>query len=210
MLWLAREAGLPAAEGAACEWDEAGLRKRGIVARSFINRAREQLSSGMARMARECGFLACWLPRYAQYSRGRSSKHRSVMASRSPQDIHRDSARASATLAGAARVSARPERLWVMWGEPKEGRRRTIGELWRDSAGYAFCYVPEVAGAQAEGFRLLPSAARGHGQQPGRPRLCDCSARAVTTRAFGSVRAWHAAAEGQRGPFRGQPFPSRR
>ncbi len=43
-----------------------------------------------------------------------------------------------------------------MWGEPKEGRRRKIGELWRDSEGYVFAYVPEVRLAQAEGFRLLP------------------------------------------------------
>jgi hypothetical protein len=44
----------------------------------------------------------------------------------------------------------------VTWGEPKEGRRRKIGELWRDSKGFAFAYVPEVQAAQAEGFRLLP------------------------------------------------------
>jgi hypothetical protein len=43
-----------------------------------------------------------------------------------------------------------------MWGEPKEGRPRRVGKLWKDSEGYAFAYVPEVRLAQAEGFRLLP------------------------------------------------------
>lgn len=53
-------------------------------------------------------------------------------------------------------MSGLTQRLWVMWGEPKESRRRPIGELWRDSKGYAFAYVPEVQAAQAEGFRMLP------------------------------------------------------
>jgi hypothetical protein len=43
-----------------------------------------------------------------------------------------------------------------MWGEPTEGRRRCIGELWRDLEGYAFAYGQEVDTAQAEGFRMLP------------------------------------------------------
>jgi hypothetical protein len=53
-------------------------------------------------------------------------------------------------------VSGRTKGLWVMWGEPEEGRPRRIGKLWKDAEGYAFAYVPEVRVAQAEGFRLLP------------------------------------------------------
>jgi len=46
MLQLAREAGLRAAEGIACQWRDAGQLKRGVVVRLFVNRAREQLASG--------------------------------------------------------------------------------------------------------------------------------------------------------------------
>jgi hypothetical protein len=53
-------------------------------------------------------------------------------------------------------VSPRALRLWVMWAEPKERRRRRIGELWRDSQGYAFAYGHDLLLAQSEGFRLLP------------------------------------------------------
>lgn len=59
-------------------------------------------------------------------------------------------------MAGELGVNGRSDRLWVLWGEPKEGRRRKIGELWRDAQGYAFAYVPEVQDARAEGFGLLP------------------------------------------------------
>jgi hypothetical protein len=52
MLQLAREVKLPAAEGAACEWVEAGQYKRGIVVRSFVDRAREQLASGTELLSR--------------------------------------------------------------------------------------------------------------------------------------------------------------
>jgi hypothetical protein len=52
MLHLARAAGLSAAEGAACQWIEAGQLKRGIVVRSFIDRAREQLASGAELLSR--------------------------------------------------------------------------------------------------------------------------------------------------------------
>jgi len=55
-----------------------------------------------------------------------------------------------------AELSPRAQRLWVMWGEPSEGRRRRVGELWRDREGYAFAYVPEAEAAKAEGFRMLP------------------------------------------------------
>lgn len=53
-------------------------------------------------------------------------------------------------------MSSRTQRLWVVWGEPTEGRRRRIGELWRDREGYAFAYVKEADAAQTEGFKLLP------------------------------------------------------
>jgi hypothetical protein len=79
-----------------------------------------------------------------------------IMASGAPQNLHHDIARAPVTLAGGADVSGRAARLWVLWGEPIEGRRRCIGELWRDAEGYAFSYVDEVQAARAEGFRMLP------------------------------------------------------
>jgi hypothetical protein len=46
MLQLARESGVPAAEGVACQWSEGGGFKRGLVVRSFVDRTREQLVSG--------------------------------------------------------------------------------------------------------------------------------------------------------------------
>lgn len=48
------------------------------------------------------------------------------------------------------------QRLWVLWGEPTEGRRFRIGELWKDTQGYAFAYVDDLGEARAEGFRMLP------------------------------------------------------
>lgn len=42
-----------------------------------------------------------------------------------------------------------------MWGEPDHGTRRLIGQLWRDSSGFAFAYGHEVEKAIAQGFRLL-------------------------------------------------------
>jgi HIRAN domain len=47
------------------------------------------------------------------------------------------------------------DRLWVVWGEPDDGTRRVIGELWRDASGYAFAYGHEIARAKQKGFRLL-------------------------------------------------------
>lgn len=44
----------------------------------------------------------------------------------------------------------------MLWGEPQEGRRLQIGELWKDAAGYAFAYVREAQAAEVEGFRVLP------------------------------------------------------
>lgn len=42
-----------------------------------------------------------------------------------------------------------------MWGEPDRGTRIVLGELWRDSAGYAFAYGHEVERAMQHGFRML-------------------------------------------------------
>jgi HIRAN domain len=47
-------------------------------------------------------------------------------------------------------------RLWVIWGEPDDGTRRVIGELWRDAEGFAFGYGHELQLALAKGFRMLP------------------------------------------------------
>jgi len=47
------------------------------------------------------------------------------------------------------------DRLWVVWGEPDDGARRIVGELWRDPSGYAFAYGHELAKAKQKGFRLL-------------------------------------------------------
>jgi hypothetical protein len=52
-------------------------------------------------------------------------------------------------------VGASIDRLWVVWGEPDDGTRRVIGELWRDAAGYAFAYGHEIAKAKQKGFRLF-------------------------------------------------------
>lgn len=43
-----------------------------------------------------------------------------------------------------------------MWGEPDDGTRRVIGELWRDASGFSFAYGHDIAKAKAKGFRLLP------------------------------------------------------
>ena len=43
----------------------------------------------------------------------------------------------------------------MIWGEPEDGTRRVIGELWRDTAGFAFGYGHDLAKARAKGFRLL-------------------------------------------------------
>lgn len=42
-----------------------------------------------------------------------------------------------------------------MWGEPERGTRIVLGELWRDSEGYAFAYGHEVERALKQGFRML-------------------------------------------------------
>lgn len=52
MLWLAREAGLSAAEGVVCEWLEKGGPKRGLAVRSFVDRSREQLVGGTVLLSR--------------------------------------------------------------------------------------------------------------------------------------------------------------
>jgi hypothetical protein len=59
-------------------------------------------------------------------------------------------------VAGGLDLTADINRLWVVWGEPDEGTRRVIGELWRDASGFAFAYGHEIAIAKAKGFRLLP------------------------------------------------------
>ena len=55
MLEIAREAGLPAAEGAACEWVDESQHKRGIVVRSFVDRGREQLGFSCPRATNASG-----------------------------------------------------------------------------------------------------------------------------------------------------------
>jgi hypothetical protein len=58
-------------------------------------------------------------------------------------------------MARGADLSPSIDRLWVVWGEPDDGTRRVVGELWRDASGYAFAYGHEIAKAKQKGFRLL-------------------------------------------------------
>jgi HIRAN domain len=49
------------------------------------------------------------------------------------------------------------DRLWVVWGEPDDGTRRVIGQLWREPSGFAFAYVHgrDMDRAKQKGFRPL-------------------------------------------------------
>lgn len=58
-------------------------------------------------------------------------------------------------MASGSSIAPGIDRLWVVWGEPDDGTRRIIGELWREEDGFGFAYGHEIAKAKAKGFRLL-------------------------------------------------------
>src|SRR4029079_19013858 len=79
-----------------------------------------------------------------------------VMASAAPQRFRPSSPAAPPGMAGRADARRAIARLWVLWGEPDDGTRRTIGELTRDASGFAFGYGHEIDLAREHGFQLLP------------------------------------------------------
>lgn len=78
------------------------------------------------------------------------------MASAAPQRFRPSSPAAPPGMAGRADARREVARLWVLWSEPDDGTRRTVGELKRDAGGFAFSYGHEIDLAREHGFHLLP------------------------------------------------------
>src|SRR5262245_52558105 len=98
-------------------------------------------------MARQCPTLARRVRARDAYFRSIPRHGPIVTPSSAPQAVRPSAAPSASSVAGKIDVAADIDRLWVVWGEPDDGTRRIVGELWRDAHGFAFAYGQEIAKA---------------------------------------------------------------